>query len=285
MQKEVHQEVKFEAELRLRGFSETTISTYQKHVSHFLKSFNQNPEDLTENDIRIYFGNLTKDKVAPRTLALKKAALKFFYNEVIKKDIIKLKTPKIPKSVFEVLSKEEIKRLIENTGSRKTRLMTKFLYGTGLRVSELVNLKKKDIELDSKTGWVRKGKGAKDRFFPLSEMLCIELAQFIEQLPAEHEYLFGGRGGKKLTTRSVQKMLQLSGKKAQIEKQVTPHKLRHSYATHLLDAGVDIILIQELLGHNSLSTTKTYTHVSKEHLKRIKNPLDSLFAPVQTSPV
>ncbi len=281
MQKEDIEQIQFpelqklEAELRLRGFSEKTVDTYQKHVEDFLKSFNQKPEVANEDDIKIHFSQLISKGTAPRTLALKKAALKFFYGEVIKKDVVKLKTPKIPKNVFEVLSKEEIKRLIEATGSRKTKLITKFLYSTGLRVSELVNLKVKDIDLHEKTGWVRHGKGAKDRFFPISDYMTGELVTYLREIPPTQEYLFAGRDGK-LTPRAVQKFLKETAKRAGIEKLVTPHKLRHSYATHLLDSGVDIIHIQELLGHASLSTTQIYTHVSKEHLKRIKNPLDFL---------
>lgn len=281
MQKEGINEVSFQdlqkltAELRLRGFSEKTVETYQKHVEDFLKSFNQKAEVANEDDIKIHFSQLLSKGTAPRTLALKKAALKFFYNEIIKKDVVKLKTPKIPKNVFEVLSKEEIKKLIEHAGSSKTKLITKFLYSTGLRVSELVNLKIKDIDLQEKTGWVRRGKGSKDRFFPISDQLTTELIYYLKKQTVNQEYLFTGRNGK-LTSRAVQKYLKETAKRAGIEKIVTPHKLRHSYATHLLDSGVDIIHIQELLGHSSLNTTQIYTHVSKEHLRRIKNPLDLL---------
>ncbi|MEK6940814.1 MAG: site-specific tyrosine recombinase/integron integrase [Nanoarchaeota archaeon] len=264
-----------ETELQLRGFSENTIKTYKNHVKQFIKTYKQELEHLGEDDIKSYFAEQIRNKVAPRTIIVKQAALKFFYREVIKKDIVKLKAPKIPKTFFEVLTKDEIKKIIASTGSRKTRLITKFLYSTGLRVSELVNLKIKDLDLNEKAGWVRMGKGAKDRFFPLSDIIAVELKQYIQHLPLNQDYLFMGRNGK-LSVRSVQKFVKNSAKRAGITKQVTPHKLRHSYATHLMDSGIDVVIIQELLGHSNLNTTQIYTHVSKEHLKRVKNPLDTL---------
>ena len=151
----------------------------------------------------------------------------------------------------------------------------RLLYSTGLRVSECVNLKINELELESNMGWVRSGKGSKDRAFFLSDKLSQEIKKYLQTLDETEEYLFPGKNGH-LTARNVQKIISNTAKLAKIPKKVTAHKLRHSFATHNLDAGVDIRIIQELLGHSDLSTTQIYTHVSKEQLKKVKNVLDDI---------
>lgn len=265
---------KLETELKLRGFSEQTIRTYVKQNKLFLNYIKKNPEDVLEDDVRKYLASaISNDKLAPRTISLKKSALKFFYDEILKKGIVNLKTPKIPKDIPDVLNKDEVKLLIDNAGSKKTRLIIKFLYSTGLRVSELVHLKLNNLNLKTRESWVRSGKGNKDRFFKLPESLVNELEIYMKDLKSE--YLFPGKNGS-LSTRNIQKILQKAGERAGIKKRVSPHQLRHAYATHLLNEGVDIRFIQELLGHSSLTTTQIYAHVSKEQLKKIKSPLDNL---------
>ena len=265
---------KLETELKLRGFSEQTIRTYIKQNKLFLDYIKKNPEEVMEDDIKKYLASSISDnKASPRTISLKKSALKFFYDEILKKGIVNLKTPKIPKNIPDVLSKEEVRSLINNAGSKKTRLIIKFLYSTGLRVSELVHLKLNNLNLKTGESWVRSGKGNKDRFFKLPDSLTKELENYIKDLKSE--YLFPGKKGN-LSTRNIQKILQKAGERAGIKKRVSPHQMRHAYATHLLNEGVDIRLIQELLGHSQLSTTQIYTHVSKEQLKKIKSPLDNL---------
>ncbi len=265
---------RLETELKLRGFSDMTVRTYVKQNKLFLDHIKKNPEDVTEEDIRGYLASqMSEHKSAIRTISLKKAALKFFYDELLKKGIVNLKTPKTPKDIPDVLTKDEVKALIDNAGSKKTKLIIQFLYSTGLRVSELVGLKKNNLNLKEGEGWVRAGKGNKDRFFKIPDSLKGDLELFIKEL--ETEYLFAGKNGH-ISTRNIQKILQSAGQRAGINKRSNPHQLRHAYATHLLNSGVDIRLIQELLGHSSLSTTQLYTHVSKEQLKKIKSPLDSL---------
>jgi integrase/recombinase XerD len=142
-----------------------------------------------------------------------------------------------------------------------------------LRVSELVNLKIQDINLAEKTGIVKSGKGNKDRMFILSEKSIADLRIFMDKHP-NYQYVFSKE--KPLTTRNIQKIVKTATKKAFINKKVTPHTMRHSFATHLLEAGTDIRYIQVLLGHENLNTTQIYTHVSTEELKKIKSPLDAL---------
>ena len=150
-------------------------------------------------------------------------------------------------------------------------LIIQLLYSSGLRVSEIVNLKPSDLDFNENIGWVRSGKGKKDRMFILSKKISKKLENFSKRF-SDWNYIFSKE--KPLTTRNIQKIVQKTTEKAGIEKSVHPHTLRHSFATHLLENGVDIRKIQVLLGHASLTTTQIYAHVSSKELKKIKSPLD-----------
>ena len=236
------------------------------------KVFKKKPSKVTVSDIKLFLAHLITDKnMAPRSINLARSALLFYYNDVLGKGFINIKTPKVTASLPSVLTKSEVKTLIESTGTFKSRLIIQALYSSGLRVSELVRLKWSDLELDDKIAWVRSGKGGKDRMVILSELLV----KTFKQIPKTSEYIFPGKNGP-LTTKNIQKIVRLAAKKAKINKKVTPHTLRHSFATHLLEAGNDIRVIQELLGHSNLQTTQIYTHISSEHKKKVKSPLDEL---------
>ena len=154
--------------------------------------------------------------------------------------------------------------------------MISLIYACGLRVSELVNLKIDEIDFDDEIGYVRQGKGRKDRIFNIPKFLRAKLQKQVNaQREINSEFLFSGPKGK-LSTRNIQKIVEKAVKKAGINKSVHVHTLRHSFATHLLEDGVDIRKIQELLGHSDLSTTQIYTHISKKELKKIKSPIDKL---------
>ena len=241
----------------------------------FLDYIKKDPNQVYEQDIKNYLSSLIAQKAQPRSIALKKAALKFYFHEIIKKEIVNIKTPKIAKSIPQILSKEEIKNLISHAHAEKSKLLIGLIYSSGLRVSECVNLKIPELELENNVGWVRKGKGSKDRMFILSELITLHLRMYLDNKKDKSEYLFPGKNGH-ISVRDVQKIMQNAAKKAELKKKVSPHTLRHSFATHLLDSGTDIRIIQELLGHSQLSTTQIYTHVSKEQLKRIKSPFDTL---------
>ncbi len=266
-----------ETELKLRGFSAQTIKTYIRHNKLFLDFIKKEPNLVTEEDIKNYLAHvICDDKAAPRTIALKKAALKFLYDELMKKGIVNLKTPKIPKSNPSVLSKDEVKALIDAAPRDKTRLIIGLIYSSGLRVSECVSLKVNELDLDGKIIRVKSGKGNKDRITILSEVVVKELRRYILTLDKDEAYLFPSSKGSNLSVRNIQKLIQKAAIKACIKKKVSPHILRHSFATHLLEGGTDIRLIQELLGHSSISTTELYTHISSQRLKTVKSPLDSL---------
>ena len=263
-----------ETELKIRGFSSKTVQSYLYYNKQFLAHINKEAGLIDENDVKSYLAWLISDKKAsPSTIALAKAALKYYYDEILHKGIVNLKTPKIAKKLPVVLTKEEVKGLIEHAGSNKSSIILKMLYSSGIRVSELVSLKTTDLELDKRTAWVRKGKGSKDRLIILSDAVAKDLLKYLKEHPCG--VLFFGKKGA-LTTRNIQKIVQGAAKRAGINKKVTPHTLRHSFATHLLENGTDIRLIQELLGHSNLQTTQIYTHVSDGEKRKIKSPLDNL---------
>lgn len=263
---------KLETELRLIKKSNLTIRNYLYFNSKFLEYSNKDTNALTQNDVKKFLASMSDKASSSIILAL--ASLKFSTSKILGKDLTQnIERPKKEKKLPEILTKEEIKRLIESANTKKSKLIIQFLYSTGLRVSELVNLKVQNINLIEKTGKVTKGKGSKDRMFILSEKIVQEIQSYLNEHP-QNLYLFSET--KPLTTRNIQKIIKNAAKAAQINKKVTPHTLRHSYATHLLESGTDIRIIQTLLGHENLNTTQIYTHVSTEELKKVKNPLDEL---------
>lgn len=264
-----------ETELKLRGFSLRTIRTYVYQNERFLVFIKKKEEEIREEDIKTYLAYLLADqKLASSSVALIKAALKFYYDEILKRNIVTLKTPKIARKLPEVLTTEEVKRLLTTLTHHKSRIIVKLLYASGLRLTECLNLRKEHLDLSQKMGWVRGGKGGKDRLFILGEDLCHDLKELVAQ--QQKGLLFTGKEGRALSSRNIQKIVKRAAFKAGITKKISPHKLRHSFATHLLEAGTDIRIIQELLGHSNLQTTQIYTKVSQEQLRKIRSPLDNL---------
>lgn len=264
---------KLETELKLRGFSEKTVQSYLFYNQKFLEFVNKSAEEITEDNIKEFIAKKMEENASSRSIALIKASLKFYYDDVLNKNIVNIRTPKISRKLPVVLSKVEIKRMLDSTKNKKHKLIIELIYSSGLRLSECVNLRKDNLELEEGIGWVRKGKGSKDRMFIISEKLKEKLRKHMDKYPGE--YLFIGRNGK-LSVRAIQKLVGEAVKRAKINKNVSVHTLRHSFATHLLDNGVDIRRIQELLGHSNLQTTQIYAHVSTEELKKVKSPLDNL---------
>jgi integrase/recombinase XerD len=263
---------KLNTELKIRGFSHLTVRNYSFFVNKFIQRTNKPVEQLTQEDARNYLAEMFEDK-SKNTIMLAAASLKFFYSEILKKDFGEIKMPKKDKRLPEVLTREEVSKLINSAETRKSRLILSLLYSSGLRVSELVNLKPQDINFAENIGWVRGGKGSKDRMFTLSSNLAGEIKEYLKR-KENSKYLFSEEDP--LTTRNIQKIVKQLRTKADIQKKITPHTLRHSFATHLLENGTDIRMIQALLGHSSLNTTQIYTHISSDQIKKIQNPLDVL---------
>lgn len=267
---------KLEVELKISKNSEYTLRNYLESNLRLLNFLNKSPDQVEEDDVKLYLSKNLADR-ASSSIILFLSAIKYAYSNVLGKDItLRIKRPKKEKKLPSVLTKEEVKKLLDSTETRKSKLMISLMYASGFRVSELVNLKVSDFDFDERTGYVRQGKGKKDRFFNIPNFLFRDLKRHAEkQKEKNQEYFFSGPKGK-LSSRNLQKIVSLTAKKAGIKKDVHCHTLRHSFATHLLENDIDIRKIQELLGHSDLSTTQIYTHISQQELKKIKSPIDEL---------
>ncbi len=268
-----------ETELKLRNFSPKTVKAYLFYNEKFLGHCKKLPADVTTDDIKAYIGYMMGDKkAAPSSIILIKAALKFHYDEILKKNIVDFKPPKTDKKLPTVLSKDEVKALISSAKTKKSKLILEMLYSSGMRLSECMNLKVADLEPAQKIGWVRHGKGGKDRMIILADHMVADISTFLSVKKPE-DHIFTNKKGKQLTARNIQKIVKAAARNAGINKKISPHSLRHSFATHLLESGTDLRKIQELLGHSNLQTTQIYTKVSTEELKKVKSPFDSMEIP------
>lgn len=267
---------KLEIELKISKNSEYTLRNYIDCNRKFLEYIKKQPSEINEDDLKAYLVDKLEDSSSSSVIVFL-SAIRYSFSNILHKDItLNIKRPKKEKKIPTVLTKDEIKKLIETIDTKKSRLMVSFMYACGFRVSELVNLKFKDLNFEEKIGSVLQGKGKKDRVFNIPEFLLEDLKQQVEkQKENKEEYLFTGPSGR-LSERNLQKIISKAGKRAGLNKEVHCHTLRHSFATHLLENGTDIRKIQELLGHSDLSTTQIYTHISREELKKIKSPLDEV---------
>ena len=256
----------------LKGFSQQTIKSYYYNVKKFLEFLDKSRLNPSNDSVKSYFLTLN---LSINSMRLKYASLRFFFSEVLKKPFTTNEIPikKKEKILPKVISKEKIKKMIESTENIKHKLIIKLFYSSGLRLQELIDLKRKNIDFDRNLIYIIKGKGKKDRITLISENLKLDLLKYYSNYKFSTEYIFEGRNGK-YTKKSVQKVLNSLSKK--IGTKITPHMLRHSFATHLLEQGTDIRHIQKLLGHSDLSTTEIYTKVSNKDLSNIKSPLDNL---------
>ena len=267
---------KLEIELKISKNSDYTIRNYILCNSKFLDFIKKNPEQIDGDDIKFFLSENMSDRASMSTI-LFLAALKYAYSNILKKDVtLGIKRPKKEKKLPSVLTKEETKKILSSLETKKSKLIASLMYACGMRVSEIINLKINDFDFEEKIGQIRQAKGKKDRIFNIPQFLLNDLKkQFKKQKEKNQEYLFTGPKGR-LSSRNIQKIVSNAAKRAGINKHVSCHTLRHSFATHLLENNVDIRKIQELLGHSNLSTTQIYTHVSQQELRKIKSPLDDL---------
>ena len=267
---------KLETELKISKNSEHTIRNYLTANKRLFEFSNKSPEKIEQDDVKAFMAtNLTNQSSSSTIVFL--SAIKYAFSNILGKDItLRIKRPKKERKIPVVLTKDEVRNLIESIENKKSNVMVSLLYACGMRVSELINLKVQDLNFEEKIGYVRQGKGKKDRIFNIPDTLLNRLKKQVEQqIENKEEYLFTGSNGR-LSSRNIQKIVNKSAKKAGIKKSVHPHTLRHSFATHLLESNTNIRNIQELLGHADLNTTQIYTHVSQEELKKVKSPLDRL---------
>ena len=266
-------------DMELRGYSPVTIKSHISNVSNFAKFYNKSPELLREKEIRDYLHYcIMEKKLSEGSVNSINSSLKFFYTKTLNRywNMDKIARIKEPKRLPAVLSPEEVKSIFEVTENLKHKVILMTVYSAGLRVSEVCNLKITDIDSKNMQILIREGKGKKDRYSLLSKANLEILREYWRRYHPT-EYLFSGNGRTdSISPRSVQKMLEKSIKKTKITKHVTVHTLRHSFATHLLDAGTDICYIQRLLGHSRITTTTIYLHLRRMDLLNIKSPLDTL---------
>lgn len=263
---------KTERVLKLRNYSPKTCKAYLLYINEYIRFSNsagiKNKQEATEK----FLLDKHRRKQSPQTINLALNAVKFLYAEVLKDpQKIDLKFAKRSKKLPIVLSRTEISRIIEATENTKHKLMISLGYACGMRVSEVVNLKIGDLDIDELVVHIKGAKGKKDRISVLPEKLQNDLRNMIAGKVAV-DYLFVSNRGGKLTTTSLQKMFRKSLHKTGVNKPATFHSLRHSFATHLLENGTDVRYVQELLGHSNIRTTQIYTQVTNPKLKNIKSP-------------
>lgn len=265
-------------ELIVGGYSPRTVKMYLFYLKDFLLFAALPPAQIERNNIMEYLAKKKEGgSVSNSTLSLAHAALSFYFHRILGKKILDdIKPPKRAKTLPTVLTRREVKELILASPPKRDRLIVQFLYSSGSRVSECVKLKTVDLNQKERIAVIRSGKGNKDRTIILSREWIKYLKKYLERKKVKSEFVFSKKNGTCLSVDTVQRIVRRAAKKAGIEKHVTPHTLRHSYATHLLDLGENIRKIQELLGHSNLNTTQIYTHVSLQELKKVESPLDNL---------
>ena len=265
--------------IRLKGYSEETLRNYVYSLEQWLDEiYPLKPEDISKEQVEDYLYRLIwVEKMSESGVNGIINAIKFYYEEVCGKSriVYDLTRPARPLQIPRLFSKQEVESILKHTENLKHRTILLVCYSSGLRVSEVVNLKVRDIDSGRMVLNILGAKGKKDRVVPLSPVLLKYLRQYFSVYHPK-EYLFEGQGHPKYSPRSVQEILKKSKQRAGINKSGSVHALRHSYATHLLDKGVDITYIQKLLGHQDLKTTLKYLHVTVRDLHQIKSPLDDL---------
>ena len=265
-------------QLELGHYSLQTAKTYVSLFERFINHYKDiSLIEIAESEIQRYLIMIQQKGYSISMVNQTINAIKFYYENVLgmPNRFYAIDRPRKKKTLPKVLAIEEIKRLIEVTENIKHRCIISLLYSSGLRRGELLNLKLNDIDSNRMIINIRDGKGLKDRITVLSEHILTDLRKYYKAYRPK-EYLFEGAHNRQYSGTSVCKILTNSARKAKLNKNIHPHMLRHSFSTHLLESGVDIMYIQLLLGHSDVSTTEIYTKVSSRNLSKIKNPLDEL---------
>lgn len=270
---------KMSVEMQLRGLSEASVTEYVKCVRNLQMFYGKSVTEVTENEIKAFLHHLVvKKKLAASTVNIYNAALKFLYQKTLKRgwDSENLPRLKKPKKLPDILTKEEVQSLFDVTDNLKHKCVLMTVYGSGLRLSEIAGLKVSDIDSRNMRIFIRQGKGKKDRYAILSQKSLETLREYWKVYKPK-DWLFEGREkGTHLTKRSTQDLFYNAVKKAGIKKDVSLHSLRHAFATHMLEANVNLFHIKQLLGHADISTTTIYLHVANMNSLNVKSPLDSL---------
>ncbi|MCK5135469.1 MAG: tyrosine-type recombinase/integrase [Bacteroidales bacterium] len=264
--------------LERKRYSQSTIKTYTNYFRQFMYYFrDQDLNTITHHQINTYIFDLIQlKKISGSQQNQRINAIKFYYEKVLdrKNEYYHLSRPRKETKLPTILTLEEVNRIFDLTENLKHKCILMTIYSGGLRRSELINLKVEDIDSQRMLTKVCGAKGKKDRFTLLSEKLVIELRKYYKKYRPQI-WLFEGQEGGQYSATSIEKIFHAAVTRANIRKYVTPHSLRHSFATHLLEQGTNLRYIQELLGHASTKTTEVYTHVASNALRKIRNPLDT----------
>lgn len=267
-------------DLALRCYSKRTEEEYLRYAQRFAEHFGVSPGKMGEAEVRSYLLHVKREeKAGPATLKGNVAALKFLYIHTLKRpeEVASIPWPKVPRPLPDILSGSEVECLLTTIHSFHHRVITMTAYGCGLRIGEACSLQAEDIDSKRMLIHIREGKRQRDRFVMLPERVLKWLREYWRTVRPKSEWLFPGRDSRQHISReAVAEAIRKAAVEAGISKHVTPHILRHSFATHLLETGTDIRTIQVLLGHSSIRTTERYTHVSRAHVGRVKSPLDLL---------
>ncbi|HOK80888.1 MAG TPA: site-specific tyrosine recombinase XerD [bacterium] len=263
-----------------KNYSQHTVSAYRADLEQFISFAGQNLDAIDLEVLRNFLFYLKNRQYNPRSSGRKIAAIKSFFNFLVRRGYVKknpallISSPKLPERLPSFLTYEEVEKILDAANGTdqqglRDRAMMELLYSSGLRVGELVSLKIHDINILEGTVKV-KGKGSKERIVPVGSYALNYLFDYLKKRSGfRSDFVFLNKKGKVLTTRSVERIVKKYAKKAGIIKKITPHTFRHSFATHLLDRGADLRTVQEMLGHSDIATTQIYTHITIQRLKEL----------------
>jgi integrase/recombinase XerD len=272
---------KMAQDLAIKNLAKGTREQYLRCCQGFAAYHMRSPREMGLPEIKDYLGRMVDLGATPEKLKMHVAGIKFLYGITLDREEVarKIPWPKVPHKKPDILSLSEVERVLEAalSASPVSAMVAVTAYGGGLRISEACHLRPEDVDSGRGLIHIRLGKGSKDRYVMLGERLLEMLRGYWGQVRPQGGWLFPGqKAGKPITDSAVRQALGVAARKAKLRKKVTPHLLRHSFATHLLEAGTDIRVIQVLLGHSSIRTTARYTQVSERHIGSVKSPLDKL---------
>lgn len=259
-----------------QGLRPRTIQTYQYCTNQFFRRCRKDPIQVNKADIQDYLDHLLEKNAPGNTLNVHLNTIKFFYEQILHRKLtVNIKFSKTSKRLPEFLTQEETQKLLQSIHNSKHSLMIRLLYSSGMRISELLNLRIRNLDFSQNCGWVRDGKGGKDRPFVIAQSLKEELLFWTKDKTSD-AWLFTGWNNFPYDDDSIREILKKAAKEAKITKKVHPHMLRHSFATHLIQNGYAITEVQPLLGHSKIETTMVYVHLAAKHLLQVQSPLDRL---------
>ncbi len=274
---------RFTEELKLHGLSANTIDVYVRAVRQLSECFNKNPAFLSDENLRVYLLHLQRKPVAAQTYNIAVVAIQHFFEYCVpQRPAPKINQIPVSFSLPEVFSADEVKRLLGSVTSLKYKAILSLMYSAGVRIGECTNLRPSDIDSERMFVHVKNAKGNKDRYAILGKSALLLLRDYYKGYKPTTWLFEGAIKGKPLHIRSIQKVFRRAVRDADIKKPVTPHTLRHSFATHLLEQKCPLPAIQHFLGHKNIQSTLIYTHISPRTLAEIVNPLDLLTAANRT---